>query len=267
MKTDSIFYQMFQAFPGIFFELIGQPSSNGKAYQFQSVEVKEVAKRIDGVFVPSSRSQKPIYFVEVQFQPDDIFYYRFFTEIFVYLGQNKPKKDWRAVVIFPKRSIDSAVPIEYQRLLLSQQVHWVYLDELGETANQSVGLGMVRLVVEDEDTALAQATQLIHKARQQLEDEAVRRKIIELIETILVYKFPRVSRQEIEAMFGLSDLKQTRVYQEAKEEGKLEAVPLLLQLGLSVERIAEELQLDVEVVRKAAQNQSAHNQSENRSEE
>jgi predicted transposase YdaD len=45
--------------------------------------------------------------------------------------------------------------------------------------------------------------------------------------------------QEIEAMFRLSDLKQTRVYQEAleegkekgKEEGKLESVPRLLGLG------------------------------------
>ncbi len=36
-------------------------------------------------------------------------------------------------------------------------------------------------------------------------------------------------------MFGLSELKQTRVYQEAKQEGrfeaKLEAVPKLLALG------------------------------------
>lgn len=58
-------------------------------------------------------------------------------------------------------------------------------------------------------------------------------------------------------MFTLSDLKQTRVYQEAKEEGKLEAVPRLLALGLSVEQIAEALELDVKAVREAAQEQSA----------
>lgn len=76
-------------------------------------------------------------------------------------------------------------------------------------------------------------------------------------------------------MFSLSDLKQTRVYQEAKEEGrqegklegkqegklegkqegKLETVPRLLALGLSVEQIAEALELDVEVVRQVAQKQ------------
>jgi predicted transposase YdaD len=39
------------------------------------------------------------------------------------------------------------------------------------------------------------------------------------METVLVYKFAHLSRKEIAAMFGLSELKQTRVYQEAKEEG------------------------------------------------
>jgi predicted transposase YdaD len=62
-------------------------------------------------------------------------------------------------------------------------------------------------------------------------------------------------------MFGLEELKQTRYFQEvaaeiaakAKVEGKLESVPRLLQLGLSVEQIATALELNVEVVRQAAQ--------------
>jgi predicted transposase YdaD len=37
--------------------------------------------------------------------------------------------------------------------------------------------------------------------------------------TILVYKFPKLTRQEIEVMFTIGDLKQTRVYQDAKQEG------------------------------------------------
>jgi predicted transposase/invertase (TIGR01784 family) len=53
------------------------------------------------------------------------------------------------------------------------------------------------------------------------------------------------SREEIEKMFGFSELKQTKVYQEAKQEGKqegkLEAVPLMLNLGETVEQIAESL--------------------------
>jgi predicted transposase YdaD len=44
--------------------------------------------------------------------------------------------------------------------------------------------------------------------------------IMELIETIVVYKFPSLSREEIEKMLGLSKLRQTKVYQEALEEGE-----------------------------------------------
>jgi predicted transposase/invertase (TIGR01784 family) len=59
-------------------------------------------------------------------------------------------------------------------------------------------------------------------------------------------------------MFGLSELKQTRVYQEAfqegKQEGKLEAVPRLLALGLTVEQIAQALGLEVQQVRETTQN-------------
>ena len=73
-----------------------------------------------------------------------------------------------------------------------------------------------------------------------------------LFQTFVLDKFPHLSRQEIEEMFGLSELKQTRVYQEAKEEGKLEAVPKLLQFGLSVEQVAEALGLEVEQVKQAA---------------
>jgi predicted transposase YdaD len=43
---------------------------------------------------------------------------------------------------------------------------------------------------------------------------------MELIETIVVYKFPSLSREAIENMLGLSELRQTKVYQEALQEGE-----------------------------------------------
>ncbi len=74
---------------------------------------------------------------------------------------------------------------------------------------------------------------------------------MELIETVVFYKFPRLSREELEAMLGLNDLKQTRVYQEGKLEGKLEAVAPLAARGFRVEEIAEILGLEAEQVRQA----------------
>ncbi|MDD1463633.1 Rpn family recombination-promoting nuclease/putative transposase, partial [Dolichospermum sp. ST_sed2] len=83
--------------------------------------------------------------------------------------------------------------------------------------------------------------------------------------------FPRMNREEIEAMFGLSELKQTRFYQEAKEEGKeegievgievgerkakLAAVPGLIALGLTREQIAQVLNLSLEEISQIIQQQ------------
>ncbi len=73
-------------------------------------------------------------------------------------------------------------------------------------------------------------------------------------------------------MFGLSELKQTKVYQEALAEGeakgkaegkaegevkgevkaKLKAVPRLLKLGLTVKQIAKALELPLEQVQQIA---------------
>ncbi|NES45814.1 MULTISPECIES: DUF2887 domain-containing protein [Moorena] len=43
MKTDTIFYRLFQSFPSIFFELINHSPTEAQAYQFASVEVKQLA--------------------------------------------------------------------------------------------------------------------------------------------------------------------------------------------------------------------------------
>lgn len=84
-------------------------------------------------------------------------------------------------------------------------------------------------------------------------DAILQQKVLEFIEAIVVYKFPNLSREEIEAMLNLNLIRQTKVYQEAKEEGKLEVVPKLLKRGFSIQEIAELLGVDVEAVRKNVQ--------------
>jgi predicted transposase YdaD len=57
---------------------------------------------------------------------------------------------------------------------------------------------------------------LLEQARQQSEQA-----IIDLITTIIVYKFSNLSREEIQAMLGLN-LEEPRAILEAKEEGREE---------------------------------------------
>jgi predicted transposase/invertase (TIGR01784 family) len=61
-------------------------------------------------------------------------------------------------------------------------------------------------------------------------------------------------------MFGLTEWRQTRFYQEVKEETELETklktIPRLLKMGLSVEQVAEALELNIETVQQAIKQQS-----------
>ena len=173
MRTDSIFYQLFQTFPGLLFELLGTSPSTARNYEFSSREIKELARRFDGIFLPQGdKEDLPIYFVEVQFQPKIDFYWRFVTEIFVYLGQYQPVNDWYAVAVFANSNLDPGIPRQYRGLRNSGQIKCIYLDELTNLANPSLGIGIIQLVVEKEDLAIVKTQELITQARVELEDNA-----------------------------------------------------------------------------------------------
>ncbi|MEC4882879.1 MAG: hypothetical protein SAL70_16310 [Scytonema sp. PMC 1070.18] len=90
-------------------------------------------------------------------------------------------------------------------------------------------------------------------------------KVLEFIKAVVIDKFVNLSREELEAMLHLDSLRKSKVYQEAKEEGfeegalagalatKLKTIPRLMKLGLSIEQIAESLEIDVETVRQNTQ--------------
>jgi predicted transposase/invertase (TIGR01784 family) len=272
VKTDSLFYKIFQTDPGILFELTGEPNPRASTYSFASQEVKQTSFRMDGILLPSIYAiDLPILFVEVQGYKDtqNVLYSSFFSQIFLYLHDYQPRNDWRAILIFTRQSLDPGLPLQYQDFADTPRFQRIYLDRLGNTEDLSLGLSLLQLVVSPPKRAPKQGRQLLDRTRQEIADLALQRKLIELIETTLVYKFPDLSRQEIEAMLGLNELKQTRVYQEAWEEGhqegrqegrqegevsgKLAAVPLLLEAGMTVEQIAERLQLDVTIVQQIAE--------------
>ena len=84
MKTDTLFYQLFQKFPWIFFQLIDREQANLEAYKFIAPEVKQRAFRLDGLFTTTEEcSNLPLFFVEVQFYQEKDFYDRLFPSIFL----------------------------------------------------------------------------------------------------------------------------------------------------------------------------------------
>ncbi|MEM9273648.1 MAG: Rpn family recombination-promoting nuclease/putative transposase [Cyanobacteria bacterium P01_F01_bin.143] len=261
MKTDTLFYQLFQEFPWIFFQLIEKSEIDITAYEFIAPEIKQRAFRLDGLFDTKEQcSELPLYFVEVQFYEEADFYDRLFPSIFLYFSQYKPiNPEWFAIVIFNRESNDVEIPTRY-REIAEQRLQRIYLDELSEQEPLEIGIGILKLIVESKRKSGELAKNLIKRTKQDFKNSINQKQIQELIETIIIYKFPKLSYEEIERMLNLEEIKQTRVYQEGKEEGieqgiergieqhKLTMIPLLQELGLSIEQIAQKLEISENIV-------------------
>ena len=178
------------------FDLLPNPPSNAKFYRFDSVAVKEPKFEIDGVFLPPSNGDtKTVYFCEVQFQKDNQLYERLFGESFLYFyRQRQLFDDWQAVGIYPSRAAEQSEVQPYRALLGSDQVHRIYLDELGDSQQLPLTVGLLVLTAANDTTAPAQARTLISRTQQEVKTSVDRQAIIELIITIMVYRFTQMTR-------------------------------------------------------------------------
>ena len=224
MKTDTLFYRLFLQRPELIFDLTADLTRPNKAsYSFKSVEVKQAAFRIDGVFIPTDdQLEYPLIFVEVQYQKDTKIYARLISELALYLYQKAPSHNWRAVVIFPDETSDPGESEHYRELFTSGRIQRVYLNHLPNHA-QGLGVQLIQLIEIDE-TCVAEQLKKIKRAIIASPVEG-QRDWLELLETILVYKMPHISRDEVREM--LSDilkveLKQTRFYRDVFTEGLVE---------------------------------------------
>jgi predicted transposase/invertase (TIGR01784 family) len=236
MRTDTLFYQLFQSFRTLLFELIDRPIADAEGYQFTTAEIKEKAFRFDGIFIPTT-DDKPIFFIEVQFQPKNDFYWEYLSEIFLYLNQYRPINKWQAVAIFAKRNCEPEIVDHVQEMINSNRIIRVYLEDWLNQETNSLTIAIIQLILAPQNQAPELARQINDKVQQEL-DPDLQDQVVKFIETVLVYKFPKLSRQEIEAMFTFNDLKNTRVYQDAKQEGlqlgKQEGLQLGKQEGLQL---------------------------------
>ncbi len=222
MRRDSIFYKLFQQSPTLLFELLTNPPDNAHEYRFDSVAVKEPKFEIDGVFLPpESQNTGVVYFCEVQFQKDEQLYERVFAESSLYFYRNSTRfSDWQAVIIYPSRSIEQSKIYPHRSFLNGDQVNRIYLDELGDIRSLPLWVALMVLTTIDDEQATEEARYLLARSQQeapQPENSA----IIELLTTIMVYKFENKSQREVEQMLGIT-LRETRVYREIKEEGREE---------------------------------------------
>ncbi len=220
-----MFYRLFQRLPDLVFELAGWPTPDLTGYRFQSEEIKQTAFRLDGVLAPpATATERPLVFVEVQYQPDERFYGRFFAEIFLYLYLHRPAHPWQAVVIYPERRVERDAGQHHAALLAIPQVRRVYLEDFRQPTPSSLGLRLLQLLIGEPAQAITQAQALVQPATPDQRGTTAWAELVDLVETLLVYRLPKLSREEIRAMLNLVDvdLKQTRFYQEVFAEGQQE---------------------------------------------
>jgi predicted transposase/invertase (TIGR01784 family) len=277
MKSDSLFYKYFQLLPEALLLLAGEDISalqNVSEYRFQSIEVKDLSFRLDGVLAMADY-QGTFYFVEVQYQKDKRLYRRILAEIMVFLYQQEPQGNWRMVVIFPKRSIDAGAPQDAQEYIATGRLKIVYLDELPREVISAFPLNLLQIVLAPanaNDVAEAVNAVLLREETTQRRDD-----VLHLVRGMIAAKLPTLTYEEIRAMIEptFTELEQTQYYkdlqamkeqmrqeglQEGRQEGRQEGLQQgerrkqestakkLLVMGLSVEQVAEATELSIEEI-------------------
>ena len=225
MKTDSIFYRLFTVSPETFFLMLGMPAAQAAEtaarYDFEALEFKETSHRADGVFRPAETTST-VYFLEVQGYELPSVYADLLAKVYTYLKQNEPSQPYCGVVLFADRGLEPKGLAPYQLLIDGGLIRRFYLNELPGLTDGPLGLSILDLIRRSEGEAPAAARTLLTRAKLEIGDEALRADLIDLIETVIVYKLSRLSREEIQAMLQIHDIRESRVYREAKAEGKQE---------------------------------------------
>jgi predicted transposase YdaD len=131
------------------------------------------------------------------------------------------------VAIYPTRSIEQSVIEPFEDDLQTGKLRRIYLDELGDLSLLPIGVSLMVLTTLNDAAVQMQARQLLEQAQTSPTDS---RAIIEMITTIMAYKFTNLTREEVEAMLGI-ELQETGFYKSSKAEGVQEGeAKVLLKL-------------------------------------
>ena len=144
-----------------------------------------------------------------------------YAEIFLYLYQYRIERPWRGLLILqsPRQDLGSVTPYSD---LLDGKVQRIYLQDLIGQTSLPPALALLQLIVLPDSAAPEAASTILDTATG--EGSQVFRQTLDLVEAILISKFPQLTSQEILAMLDIkiTDLRQTRFYQEVLEEGREE---------------------------------------------
>jgi predicted transposase/invertase (TIGR01784 family) len=258
MKTDPLFYELFQAAPQTFFELV--QITPPCAYRFESITVKASEKRIDGVLEPADPSQ-PFYFLEVQAFPDETIYWREMREVATFFEQRPHLKDreWQASVLW--LNIEDDPGFGTLRLLTRKPkpklVSLDLIDLLKKLPETSLALNVLRpLLAEDEREVRENVVQWVEHIRQATAPDAnLEERLLGVLSQMIEEKFKTLNYKELSQMLRLTPFHETASFLEAQKEDRIETLVGMIEVKFAVspemaEDIAADLaQLDTNVLK------------------
>ncbi len=220
MRTDPVFYELFQTAPQTFFELL--QITPLCPYRFESITVKTTEKRIDGVLKPT-QADAPIYFAEVQASSDKAMYWRTAREVATYFEARPTiKNEWQAVVIWLNQEHDPGYGTTHINDKDGQaRIRAVYLiDLLEKLPDNSLVLNILRpLIVDNEQEVRQNILTWVERIRAtpNLSPETEQR-LLMVMAQLIEEKFKILSYKELCKMLKLTPFKETESYKEAFQE-------------------------------------------------
>jgi predicted transposase YdaD len=196
-------------FPGSFFKLLGEKERKG--YDIMSVELKETSFRIDCLAIPKNKDET-IYFIEPHFYREPIIP-KLFAEIFIYLNQKKVDSDWRAVVIYPNRSIGMKVGKAYKQFIETGKLSLIYLNELPDEIMNEYPISLWKIIIAEEDRVRETVKEVIKSLPKAVKARGESDETIDLLIKLITSKLPQITIEEITYMVDelVIDMKKTRV--------------------------------------------------------
>ncbi|MFM7204144.1 MAG: DUF2887 domain-containing protein [Myxococcota bacterium] len=221
MKTDTYFYEFFRRYPEVLFKFAQLPYEG--RWCFESVTIKSTEKRIDGFLARQDQTSPHFVITELQGYREEGFYWRFFREIATWFEQNpKEKRPYVALVVFLKRSHD----VRNRRLNPKKPDRFirVYLSEVLEALQDEPGPWMVLepLALRSRKRLQARAPVWRERLKTLPRSEDELNVLRDMLTLSLLERFKNLSRKEIEAMFQLTPLEETRAGRELREEARNE---------------------------------------------
>lgn len=233
MKTDPLFYELFQAAPQTFFELL--QTTPPCPYRFESITVKSSEKRIDGVLEPANDG-KPFYFLEVQAFPDPTIYWRVMREVSTFFEQRPQleKRPWQAIVLWlniednPGFGTLGLLGRKPRPRLLALDL----IDVLKKLPETSLARNVLQpLLVETEVEVRQHVVQWVENIRQTPNlDQRAEETLVAVMSQLIEQKFKTLSYKELSQMLRLTPLAETTSGQELIKEERTRILAELIQV-------------------------------------